>query len=54
VLGDAEESALGPHVPAGAGLFFEAGRQGGVEEPGEADRGAKEGDATAHGDSFHQ
>jgi hypothetical protein len=54
VLGDAEESTLGAYVPTRVRLFFETSRHGGVEEPGEADRGAEEGDATAHGDSFLQ
>jgi hypothetical protein len=54
VLGDTEEPTLGSHVPTGVGFLFEAGRQGGVEESRETDRGAIESNATAHGDSFQQ
>ena len=51
---DAEEATLGSDVPTGVGFFVQASRQCGVEKAGEANRRTKEGDTTAHEDSFHQ
>ena len=48
-LGHGEEASLGPDVPAGFCVRVQARRQGGVEQPGQANRRGEEGDTSTHG-----